>query len=343
MVTSITSADGKRRAPLPDAIVRIGDNLSIEGEPDALDRIVDQGGLAMVSEERRSRKESNLATVEAIIGPSSVLIGRTARDYALFERTGINLLAVSRRDKRFSERLSVIRFEAGDVVLLRGAHEQMGEHLRALDCLPLAERNLKLGSQRNRMLPLVILIIAMAVTAVGLAPVQIAFFTAAVLMVALQAIPLRNVYSHLDGPILVMIAALIPVSDSLRTTGATDVIAMLLSDLAIGLPPFAALALIMIAAMAVTPFLNNAATVLVMAPIAAVFATQLGLRPEAFLMAVAIGAGCDFLTPIGHQSNTLVMGPGGYRFGDYWRLGLPLSALVIVVAVPMLLLVWPVH
>jgi len=138
-----------------------------------------------------------------------------------------------------------------------------------------------------------------------------------------------------------MLAALIPVSDSLRTTGATDLIATWLSQVSAGLPPVGALAVILVAAMAVTPFLNNAATVLVMAPIAAAFATDLGLRPEAFLMAVAIGAGCDFLTPIGHQCNTLVMGPGGYRFGDYWRLGLPLSILVILITVPLLPIIWP--
>ena len=139
-----------------------------------------------------------------------------------------------------------------------------------------------------------------------------------------------------------MLAALIPVSDSLRRTGATDLAAVWLADIASAMPAWGALALIMIAAMSVTPFLNNAATVLVMAPIAASFATGLGFRPEAFLMAVAIGAGCDFLTPIGHQCNTLVMGPGGYRFADYPRLGAPLSILVIVVAVPLLMIVWPV-
>lgn len=145
----------------------------------------------------------------------------------------------------------------------------------------------------------------------------------------------------MDGPILVMLAALIPVSDSLRRTGATDVIASWLAEVGMGLPPFGSLALIMLVAMAVTPFLNNAATVLVMAPIAASFATSLSFKPEAFLMAVAIGAGCDFLTPIGHQCNTLVMGPGGYRFSDYPRLGLPLSVVVVLVGVPALMLVWP--
>jgi di/tricarboxylate transporter len=154
-------------------------------------------------------------------------------------------------------------------------------------------------------------------------------------------LPAREAYERIEWPILIMIGALIPVSDSLRTTGATEVIAAWLSSVASTLPAWGAVGLILVAAMAVTPFLNNAATVLVMAPIAATFATGLGYRPEAFLMAVAVGAGCDFLTPIGHQCNTLVMGPGGYRFSDYARLGAPLSLLVIVLGVPLILATWP--
>jgi di/tricarboxylate transporter len=337
MVTSIVSAKGNRRVPLPDATLRVGDRLILEGEPEALDKLVEQGGLTL----GQRGTGADLSTIEAIIGSSSPLVGQSARDYALFARTGLDLMAVSRRGRRFAERLSQIRLEAGDVVVLRGAEGRIGEWLRDLDCLPLADRALQLGRVRNRLGPIAILGVAMAATATGMVPVTVAFFAAAVAMLFTGALPLRDAYRTLDGPILVMLAALIPVSDSLRATGATDLIASGLSQVAQGMPAWGALALILVAAMAVTPFLNNAATVLVMAPIAATFAGDLGLRPEAFLMAVAIGAGCDFLTPIGHQCNTLVMGPGGYRFGDYWRLGLPLSALVIVVAVPLLLIVWP--
>ena len=338
MVTSIIGPRGNKRIPFPDATLRQGDRLIIEGESEALDRLVEQGRLTLSSRAHQSR---DLATIEAIIGPASPLAGTTARDYLMFERTRLDLLAVSRRERRFSERLRDIRLEAGDVILVRGGRAEIGNQLRDLDLLPLAERNIQLGSVRDRLTPIAILGAAMVVTALGWVPVPIAFFAAAVLIVASGALPLRDIYRQLDGPILVMLAALIPVSDSLRTTGATDLIANGLSQIAMGLPPWAALALILIAAMAVTPFLNNAATVLVMAPIAATFASDLGLRPEAFLMAVAIGAGSDFLTPIGHQCNTLVMGPGGYRFGDYWRLGLPLSILVILIAVPALQLAWP--
>jgi di/tricarboxylate transporter len=181
----------------------------------------------------------------------------------------------------------------------------------------------------------------MGLVTAHLLPVHVAFFAAAVVMVAIGALTLREAYEVIEWPILILLGALIPVSDALRTTGGTDLIAGWLSRTGDLLSPIGALALIMVAAMAVTPFLNNAATVLVMGPIAAGFANKLGYGPDAFLMAVAIGAACDFLTPIGHQCNTLVMGPGGYRFGDYWRLGLPLSIMVVVVGVPMIAFVWP--
>jgi di/tricarboxylate transporter len=340
MVTAVVSHDNKRRLPFPDATLRAGDRVLMEGEPEALDKAVEQGGLTLSSRQRGGSGKA-VISVEAIIGPSSGLVGTTASDYALYERTSLNLLAVRRREQRITERLSHIRLAAGDVILIQGPDPVVGEQLRLLDLLPLAERKLAFGTERNRLAPILILAAAMALTAFGFVPISVAFFGAAVLVVATGGLPLRDLYAPIDGPILIMLAALIPVSDSLRATGATDLIAAGLSSIAVGLPPFAALALIMLAAMAVTPFLNNAATVLVMAPIAATFATTLGLRPDAFLMAVAIGAGCDFLTPIGHQCNTLVMGPGGYRFSDYSRLGLPLSLLVLVVGVSALLVFWP--
>ncbi|WP_294195038.1 SLC13 family permease, partial [uncultured Sphingomonas sp.] len=192
-------------------------------------------------------------------------------------------------------------------------------------------------------LPVAVLGAAMFATAMGWVPVAVAFFAAAGVVVVTGLLPVRDAYNHIEWPILVMLGALIPVSDSLRTTGASDVIATWLAQTATVLPAWGAVALILAAAMAVTPFLNNAATVLVMAPIAAQFAGDLGYRPEAFLMATAVGAGCDFLTPIGHQCNTLVLGPGGYRFGDYARLGAPLSVLVLVLGTPLILFFWPLN
>jgi di/tricarboxylate transporter len=218
----------------------------------------------------------------------------------------------------------------------------MPESLGELNCLPLAARDLRLGAGHHSILPVFVLLAAMALASLNVLPVAIAFFTAAVAMLLIRAITLREAYNVIEWPILVLLAALIPVSDALRTTGGADLIAGWLAGAGGVLPPMGLLALVMIAAMAVTPFLNNAATVLVMGPIAAGMAANLGLRPDPFLMAVAVGAACDFLTPIGHQCNTLVMGPGGYRFGDYWRLGLPLSIMVVLLGVPLIRLVWPI-
>jgi di/tricarboxylate transporter len=234
-----------------------------------------------------------------------------------------------------------VRFEKGDVIVLRGHLPSLPETLGELHCLPLAARDLRLGRRGRSMLPLSILVLAMAFVAANVIPVSIAFFSAAVAMLLIRALTLREAYESVDWPILVMLGALIPVSDSLRTTGGTDLIAGLLSTAAQNLPAIGALALIMVAAMAVTPFLNNAATVLVMAPIAASFAKTLGYSADPFLMAIAVGAACDFLTPVGHQCNTLVMGPGGYKFGDYWRLGLPLSIMVVAAGIPLIALFWP--
>ncbi|HYI91864.1 MAG TPA: SLC13 family permease, partial [Beijerinckiaceae bacterium] len=198
-----------------------------------------------------------------------------------------------------------------------------------------------LGSTRRRWLTVAILAVTVLLLAFNVVPVAIAFFGAAVCMVLFGAIPIREAYESVEWPILVMLGALIPVSEAIRTTGSAELLAGYLSVAGNALPGWGALVLIMVAAMAVTPFLNNAATVLVMAPIAASFAKSLGYQPDPFLMAVAIGAACDFLTPIGHQCNTLVMGPGGYRFADYARLGAPLSLLVIVLGVPLIMLFWP--
>jgi di/tricarboxylate transporter len=344
MVTSIVRQRGQRVTPLPDAMLREGDILLLEGDPEALDKTTSRGKLKFSGERRQMKGSgpSEIGAIEAVISESSFLVGLSAQRLALHDRFNVNLLAVSRKGERITERLGEAVLRVGDVIVLQGDRDRLPEILRELGCLPLAERPIKLGSVRRGLVPVVILLLAMGATALSIVPVPIAFFGAAVLMVLFKAIPVREVYSAIDGPILVMLAALIPVSDSLRATGLTDIAAANLADIAQTLPAWGALTLIMVAAMAVTPFLNNAATVLVMAPIAAGFATGLGYRPEAFLMAVAIGAGCDFLTPIGHQCNTLVMGPGGYRFSDYPRLGAPLSVIVVLVAVPMLLLVWPV-
>ena len=334
----------RRLTPADSTVIKAGDILLIEGEPAALDRLVDKAGLKLAREDTAQPLDTprdEIGVMEAVVGEDSPLVGRTPMQEKLDERYGVHLLAVSRRGTRITQRMRAVRLEPGDVIVLRGHLPSLPETLGELRCLPLAARDLRLGRGGRSMLPLSILVLAMAFVAANVIPVPIAFFAAAVAMLLIRALTLREAYEAVDWPILVMLGALIPVSDSLRTTGGTDLIAGALSSAAQNLPPIGALALIMIAAMAVTPFLNNAATVLVMAPIAASFAKTLGYSPDPFLMAIAIGAACDFLTPVGHQCNTLVMGPGGYRFGDYWRLGLPLSIMVVLAGMPLIALFWP--
>ncbi len=343
-VTSVLR-EGDMQPAACDTVLREGDIVLLQGAPDALERAIAKEALELEGQDRAFESPSSgdeIGVIEAVIANGSILIGQAAGRLELHKRYGINLLAVSRSGVRFTERLRNINLRAGDMIVLQGVLSQMPARLQELGSLPLAEREVRLGNLTRSILPIAILGVAMLLTALGLVSVEIAFFGAAAATVMIGALPLREAYSAIDWPILIMLAALIPVSDSIRATGGTELIAQGLSDLAQGLPPIGALALIMVAAMALTPFLNNAATVLVMAPIAAGFATVLGHRPDPFLMAVAVGAACDFLTPIGHQCNTLVMGPGGYRFGDYWRLGLPLSILVVLLGVPLIALVWPV-
>jgi di/tricarboxylate transporter len=343
-ITGVVRNKTQRQAPLPDTVLREGDIVLLEGEPQALERAVARSHLELEGEDRPTEPHApsdEIGAIEAVIGPTSVLIDQSAGRMTLHGRYNVNLLAVSRKGQRFTERLRDIRLQPGDLLVLKGNLAQLPERLKDLGCLPLTEREIRLGNVRRGMIPLAVLGGAMGLTAFGVLPVAIAFFAAATLMIVLGALSLREAYNAVQWPILVMLGALIPVSETIQTSGGADLIAGALSRFAQSLPSYGAVALIMIGAMAVTPFLNNAATVLVMAPIAASFAGQLGYQPDAFLMAVAVGAGCDFLTPIGHQCNTLVMGPGGYRFGDYWRLGAPLSLLVVVLGVPLIVFVWP--
>jgi di/tricarboxylate transporter len=338
--------DGKRRPiTLPEHAIQEGDILQLRGQPDGLELAAKKAGLTLARQDKQKSVErgtERIGVIEAVVKGNSPIIGQSATRLHLFDEQGINLVALSRSGRRMTERIGDITLAPGDVLLLQGSLAVLPDRIVALGLLPLAERELRLGSVRRDFLPVIILAATMGLTAFGLLPVAIAFFGAALAMILTGAISAEAAYEAIEWPILVMLGALIPVSEALQTTGGADLIGVLLSNVATGLPVWGAVALIMAVAMAVTPFLNNAATVLVMAPIAAIFADRLGLAPDAFLMAVAVGAGCDFLTPIGHQCNTLVMGPGGYRFGDYARLGAPLSVLVLIVGVPLILTVWPV-
>ncbi|ANI79068.1 SLC13 family permease [Sphingobium sp. EP60837] len=340
-VTSLLRGD-MRGTVHPEVHLEEHDILIVAGEPDALERVIARDKLTLAGGKKDDNHSSDeVGVIEAVVTTDSVLIGRTAGRLLLRERFGINLIGVARAGETLTRKLGQIVLRAGDALVLQGSVDQLPSRLRQLGALPLAQRSIRLGLSKRGWLPLVILATAMVATAAGLVPVAVAFFAAAGLVVITGALPVREAYEAVEWPILIMLAALIPISETLQTTGASDVIAKQLASAATVLPPWGAVALILVSAMAVTPFLNNAATVLVMAPIAAVFADDLGYRPEAFLIATAVGAGCDFLTPIGHQCNTLVLGPGGYKFSDYARLGAPLSLLVLIVGTPLILWSWP--
>ncbi|MGE0007487.1 MAG: SLC13 family permease [Parvibaculaceae bacterium] len=333
-----------RSHPARNTRIKPGDLLILHGEPEVLERAVAAGKLVLVGHDNQPAKESasdEIGVMEAVVGGESRLIGRTVGENRLFDRYDLNLIAVSRHGSRITRRLNSVRLKAGDAIVLQGNMRFMPEALGELGCLPLAERPLGLGRSRNTYLPVAILGAAMVLVAMGAVPVAIGFFAAAAMVVLANCITLREAYNAIDWPILVMLGALIPVSDAAQSTGLTNSIADIVALLSDILPRWGYVALLLIIAMCVTPFLNNAATVLILAPIAVSVASSLKLNPDPLLMAVAVGAGCDFLTPIGHQCNTLVMGPGGYRFGDYWRLGLPLSAIVLIAGVPLILLAWP--
>ncbi len=336
---------GQRLAsPHPNVGLRTGDLLMLEGEEADLNALIGRAALKLTRADRAAPTEEaaeDVRVIEAVVGQDSPLIGESAQRVGLHEQHGVNLLGVSRAGYRMTQKLKTVRLRAGDILVLQGGERTLPGALKDLGCLPLAERPVQLGGVGRTLKPAMILVAAMALVAFGLVPVPVAFFGAAVLMVAISALRMREAYAALDAPVLVLIAALIPVADAVQSTGGTDLIARGLSVVFHGLPPLVTLVAVMAVAMAATPFLNNAATVLIVAPIGMSLAQRLGLSPDPFLMAVAVGAGCDFLTPIGHQCNTLIMGPGGYRFLDYPRLGGPLSLIILAVGPLLISVFWP--
>ena len=323
------------------------DELVLRGDPEDLHKLVEDAHLELAGkkdiprDEKSERDSPEIASVEAVITSSSPMIGRTPRQVRLRERYGVNLLAARSGGRRPRIRLKDVYFKEGDLVVLQGPQDSINDTLKSLGCLPLAERHLQLGRRRKVVLPLLILAACVAASATEAVPAAVAFTAGAVVIALLRILSLREIYDSIDWPILILLGSLIPVGEAIHATGATDLLAGWLSAVAHHLPAAATLGMVLLITMLVTPLLHHAAAVIVMGPVAASLAHQLGLNVDAFLMAVAVGAGSDFLSPVGHQCNTLVMGPGGYRFGDYWHLGLPLSALVVLCGVPLILLVWP--
>jgi di/tricarboxylate transporter len=336
---------GRRRAtPHGSTILKPQDKLLLEGEQMELDRLIARAKLKLTRSDKPAPQEEpseDVQVVESIVGADSALVGKSAQSLELYSQYGVNLLAVSRAGYRLTQALNRVRLRSGDLLMLQGGEKTLPGALKALGLLPLAQREVRLGGIRRAIAPTAILAGAMLAIAFHVAPVAVAFFGAAVAMVAFGGLRMRDAYAALDGPVLVLIAALIPVGEAVHSTGGADLVAGWLSHLFAAIPPLVAMGLMMALAMISAPFMHNAPTVLVFGPIAAGVAQRLHLNPDPFLMCVATGAACDFLTPIGHQCNTLVMAPGGYRFSDYPRLGAPLSLLVLIVGPALIALVWP--
>ncbi len=347
-VAAIIRDQDRRYVPSTHWTMFAGDLLLLQGDPIAVQSLLARSGLELAGSEPATtasphKKDDELLAIEAVVSVDSPLIGHTLETMHLRQQFQVNLLALSRGDRRIMARLRESRFRIGDVLVLQGRRSQLDEAIRELGCLPLAERNLTLGQERPRWAAPAILLIALVLVAAGVLPAEAAFFIAAVLVVLLRLVSPRQAYDALDGPLIVMLACLISVGEALHETGAANLLAGGLNLVASHLPGLGTIGLLLVIAMLVTPFLHHAAALLVIGPIAAALAHDLGYAPESLLMAVALGASCDFLTPIGHQNNLLVMGPAGYKFGDYWRLGLPLSIMVALVGPLLIVLRWPLH
>jgi di/tricarboxylate transporter len=294
-----------------------------------------------VDKQGRVLKSDDVELSELAVLPNAEVVGRSATDIQLRTRYGVNLLAVSRQGRSPIGRLRNMRLKTGDVLLMQGSSAALAEFSARYGCVPLTERHLKLDQPERALTAAVVLLGAIALTVSGLAAPAIAFAAGVLLYLLIGIVSPREVYHSVDWPVIVLLGALIPVAGAMATTGAADLIASVLLDGVAQGRPILALVVVLILSMTLSDFMNNAATAAVMCPIAIGTAERLSASADPFLMAVAIGASCAFLTPIGHQNNTLILGPGGFRFGDYWRLGLPLELIVIAVGIPMIIWIWP--
>jgi di/tricarboxylate transporter len=359
-VVALVRNEVRFNAPHYSRKLRGGDILIVEAEADTLGEIMDALGARLEEDRPEAAREAGerkreaegeeddtsagsaeIVMAEMAILPGSALVNRSASDILLRTRYGINVLAVSRQGSRATTRLRTLPFRAGDVLLLQGPPEALAEFASQFGCVPLAERDLRIPDRRRMWASVIIMGFAIGGAAAGLVPAAIAFAAGVLASMAVQTVPPRTVYGAIDWPVVVLLAALIPVAGAMESSGAAELLARLMVEgLAQG-HAVLGLVLILLVTMALSDLMNNAATAAVMCPIAIGIAAKLGVSADPYLMAVAVGASCAFLTPIGHQNNTLILGPGGFRFGDYWKLGLPLELLVILVSVPMILWVWP--
>ncbi|HEY5645849.1 MAG TPA: SLC13 family permease, partial [Pseudomonadales bacterium] len=325
-------------------IVRRSDLVILEGDPEAIDGFVGAAGFTLSDAKRDKEKgiaAGTMALVEVVVPDGARIARRSAMDVRLLYRHGVTLLGISRRGTRIRERVRQAQIRSGDILLLLGPEEQLQDVVEWLGCLPLAERGLEVTQRGQAWTAIGVFAAAIIAASFGWLYLPIALAIAVVAYVVLNIVPLNQVYDPVEWSVIVLLGAMIPIGSALESSGGSVLIAEGLVSLTAGLPAVAVLLILMIMTMTLSDVLNNVATALVAAPIGMAVADSLSVNPDTFLMAVAVSASCAFLTPIGHKNNIIVMGPGGYQFGDYWRMGLPLEILVIAVGLPTILIVWP--
>ncbi|NIV17264.1 MAG: SLC13 family permease [Woeseiaceae bacterium] len=323
------------------ADIRAGDILVVEGDPEAIEDAIGRFGLEYVGAGAGALKDEDLVLHEVVVPESSRLAGHTAMSLRLLYRYRVNLVGVSREGRRFREGVRKLKVRPGDVLLLLGSEERLLDVIGRLGLLPLADRGQQV-IQRD-MIGWAVGIFGAAILAasIGLVYLPIALGCVVAAYVLLNIVPIRSVYDSVEWPVIVLLGSMIPIGAALQSTGGTTLIAEGIVSLAEGFSPTVVLVLLIVVTMTLSDVMNNTATAVIAAPVAIEISSLLGVNPDPFLMGVAVAASCAFLTPIGHKNNTLIMGPGGYRFGDYWRMGLPLEIIVIAVAVPTIIVVWP--
>ena len=336
--------DGKRILRLTRTrIVEEGDIFILKTGPKELDTFAHKLGLEVKGGDydRSLFSNDDVMLQEAVVSADSRVIGRKIGEIRLKSRSALNLLGVSRQGQKINHALHKLVFHAGDVLLLQGDIDSMTKSMDRLGLLPLAGRGFNMGKRQHAWIAILLLAGAIGAAATGLTSLTVALAIAALGMVLFNIIPLRDLYNTIDWPVIVLVGSMIPIGGALETTGTTDLIAAGILSMSAGYSAFFVLALLFIVTMTLSDLMNNVATAVMMAPIAVSMANSLEANPDSFLMAVAVSSSCAFLTPIGHKNNALIMGPGGYKFGDYWRMGLPLEVIITIVALPMIALVWP--
>ena len=324
--------------------VRLNDIFIIRADPAELKPLLDSHGFELLNSATHIYDEPDEHTtmlMEGVIAQDSPLVGRDIRYLRRISGRSVALVGLAREGKSVVRRLRSQTFKAGDVLLMQGHEETIDEQFKQIGLLPLAHRAIELDRKPKVILALTTFIVAIILAMTNIVSLPIAFMLGVGVYVAAGIIRVREIYEQIDWAVIVLLAAMIPVGHALETTQTTVLLAESMLEMVGTESPVIVLTIILIITMLLSSVVNNAATALVMAPIAVAAAQTMQVNIDGFLMAVAIGASCAFLTPVGHQSNTLVMGPGGYKFGDYWRMGLPLEILIIVVTIPLILWIWP--